>query len=146
MALCYAQLNLVKAFANFCRNSGHFRFPNPGHFRSPRYRCWHNDRPSYTANLMVTNIAFPDERHLKLPRLCAVRVVRHREIPDGRLLKSVTVSRNLEGRFITSDLFEFPEAPSGKAPIDPGNVLGLDFSMPELYVDSDGNRAGAPKA
>ncbi|MDR2612661.1 MAG: hypothetical protein LBG06_07530 [Deltaproteobacteria bacterium] len=138
MALCSVQLNLEKAFADFFRNPGHFGFP---HYRGKR-----RDRPSYTTNLIGTDIAIRDAGHLKLPKLGQVRIVRHREIPAGWNLKSVTVSRSPEGQYFASVLFEFPEPDVPEISAEPGKVRGLDFSMPELYADLDGNRAGSPKA
>ncbi|MDR1166382.1 MAG: transposase [Deltaproteobacteria bacterium] len=131
------QLNQEKAFRDFVRNPGHFRFP--------KYKSKHRDRPSYATNLIGGNIELRGDSKLKLPKLGLVRIVQHRDIPDGWKLKSVTVSGNAAGQYHAALLYEFDAAATAAVETDADKVIGLDFSMPDLYVDSDGNKPGKPR-
>jgi putative transposase len=137
MALCNVQLNQEKAFRDF--------FRNPGHFRFPKYKSKHRDRPSYTTNLIGKNIELRKDGKLKLPKLGLVKIVQHREIPEDYKLKSVTVSRNAAGQHHAALLYECDAEVQAPVEIDPTKVMGLDFSMPDLYVDSEGKRPVKPK-
>lgn len=79
---------------------------------------------------------------VKLPKLGFVRFKKHRNIPDNWKLKSVTVSQTPSGKYYASVLFEYENQVSQ---IKPSSFLGLDFSMKELYVDSDSNTAAYPR-
>ena len=96
---------------------------------------------SYTTNLVNGNIMLKDGK-LKLPKAGYVKIKQHREIPEGYRLKSVTVSRNACGKYYASILYEYEEEIS---PVRPEIFLGLDYSMRELYVDSNGEKADYPR-
>jgi putative transposase len=136
MALCNVQMNLEQAFRNFFNNADYFGFP--------KYKSKRRSRPSYTTNFINSNIRFESGR-LRLPKLGLVKIVRHRPIPEGRRLKSVTVSRDAAGRYFASMLYEHSDPVPAAVTPDPAKVLGLDFSVPELFADSDGNVAGKPR-
>lgn len=127
LALANAQFNLEGAFSNFFKNPK-FGFPN---FKSKK-----NSRRSYTTNIVNNNIELKNGR-LKLPKAGLVRIKQHREIPDGYILKSVTVSQIGSGKFYASILFEYEEKITNK---EPQSFLGMDYSMHDLYVDSEGNK------
>ena len=57
-------------------------------------------------------------------------------------LKSVTVSQSPSGKYFVSILFEYNITTTKK---EPKTFLGLDYSMHELYVDSNGNEPCYPK-
>lgn len=67
----------------------------------------------------------------------------HRKVPKDWRFKSVTVSFEA-GNYYASILFEYESQVLD--PVDPQKLLGLDFSMPDLYVDSEGNRPHNPHA
>ena len=127
LALANAQFNLERAFSNFFNNPK-YGFPN---FKSKK-----NSRRSYTTNIVNNNIELRNGR-LKLPKAGLVRIKKHREIPDGYILKSVTVSQIGSGKFYASILFEYEEEITDK---EPQSFLGMDYSMHDLYVDSEGNK------
>ena len=66
----------------------------------------------------------------------------HRTIPENFTLKSVTVSKNASGKYYVSILFEYENQVQKT---EPQKFLGLDFSMHELYVASDGTSANYPR-
>lgn len=133
MALCNAQMNLQNAYNNF------FSRPNNGF---PKFKSRRNSRKSYTTNCINGNITL-ENGFLKLPKLKGlVKVKQHRQIPDDWKLKSVTVSQSASGKYYASILFEYENQVPEQELHD---FLGLDFSMHELYRDSNGNEPSYPR-
>ena len=74
--------------------------------------------------------------YIRLPKVGLVKLKQHRLIPSDYKLKSVTVSQTPNGEYYASVLFEYENQIQQ---IEPQTFLGLDFSRPELYTDSNGN-------
>ena len=79
--------------------------------------------------------------YITLPKLKRVKIKQHRQIPEDHKLKSVTVSRTPTGKYYASILYEYD---SQIETAQPETFLGLDYSMKELIVSSDGKSAGYP--
>ena len=58
-------------------------------------------------------------------------------------MKSVTVSQTGSGKYYASILYEYEEETIAK--VKPERFLGLDYSMHELYIDSNGEEAEYPR-
>ncbi|MDR0269379.1 RNA-guided endonuclease TnpB family protein [Paenibacillus sp.] len=130
LALANAQLNLQKAYQNFF--SGRAKFPK---FKNRKAR------QSYTTN-RVNDIMLLDG-YIKLPKLKLVKMKQHREIPSHHLIKSCTVSQTKTGKYYVSILTEYKHKPEEK---EVQAVIGLDFSMNGLFVDShEGKTANYPR-
>ena len=136
LALANVQLHLEAAFA---------RFFEPGKNRYPRFKSKHRSRKSYTTNVVNGNITLEDGR-LRLPKAGPVRIRQHRRIPEGYVLKSVTVSMEPSGKYYASLLYEYParENQTPGADREDAKVLGIDFAMRGMAVFSDGSRAEYP--
>jgi putative transposase len=132
LALSNEQLHLEAAYRNFFRDKS---------IGFPKFKSKHRGHNSYTTNLVNGNMELADG-HLKLPKLGRIKVKQHRQIPFGYQLKSVTVSLAPSGKYHASILYEYE---ADAAPVEPVNVLGLDFSMPELYIDSNGSSPMYPR-
>ncbi|WP_226037693.1 RNA-guided endonuclease InsQ/TnpB family protein [Aquibacillus saliphilus] len=130
LSLANAQMNLDKAYKAFFKKNA--KFPN---FKSKKHK------QSYTTNVVNGNIELLNG-HIKLPKLKWVKLKQHREILETHRLKSVTISMTGSGKIYASILTEFEEIIK---PVEPKNVVGLDFSMSDLYVTSDGERANYPR-
>lgn len=136
--LANVQLHFLEAVDRF--HKGLSGFPS---FKSKRN---HND--SYTTNNVGENIKLI--RHdggtfLKLPKIDQpLRLSLHRPLPKDCTVKSVTISHEPDGRYYASILVSEETKPSGHA-VDCGNAIGLDMSLPKLYVDSNGNSADYSK-
>lgn len=91
---------------------------------------------------MNGNIKFGD-RTMTLPKLKTARIKKHREIPKGYILKSATISQESNGNYYVSVLFECEE--DRKPQYDKSKAIGLDFSMSELYVSSEGFTVEYPR-
>lgn len=132
LALANAQMNLQTAYNNF------FRSPKVGF---PKFKSKKISRKSYTTNCVNGNISIRNS-YLKLPKIGLVKLKQHRIIPSEYKLKSVTISQTSSGKYYASVLFEY-ENQVQKTELQ--NFLGLDFSMHELYKDSNGNEPAYPR-
>ncbi|WP_027416235.1 RNA-guided endonuclease TnpB family protein [Aneurinibacillus terranovensis] len=131
LALANAQLHLQKAYKSFF--SGRAEFPK---FKSRKAR------QSYTTNVVNGNIMLLDG-YIKLPKLKLVKIKQHREIPPHHIIKSCTVSRTKTGQYYISVLTEYEHQPIQK---EVQAVVGLDFSMNGLFVDSEeGKKTNYPR-
>ena len=134
LALANAQMNLQKAYNNFFTN------PKTGF---PKFKSKHKNRKSYTTNNQKGSITL-ENGYLKLPKANGlIQVKQHRQIPSDHKIKSVTISQTPSGKYYASILFECENQVQEKE--DLTKFLGLDFSMKELYKDSNGNEPCYPK-
>ena len=132
LALANAQMNLQTAYGNF------FRSPKIGF---PKFKSKKSNQKSYTTNCVNGNITV-ENYYIKLPKIGLVKLKQHRMIPSGYKLKSVTVSQTSSGKYYASVLFEYENQVQE---IEPKTFLGLDFSMHELYRDSNGDEPCYPR-
>ena len=124
--------HLDTAFQNFCKQ------PKTGF---PKFKSKKKHNNSYTTVCVNNNIRF-DNGKLALPKIGKIRIKQHRSIPENYVLKSVTVSQTPSGKYYASILFEYENQVQRT---EPQKFLGLDFSMHELYVDSNGNCPQFPR-
>lgn len=136
LALANVQLHLEAAYKKF------FGPEKAGH---PKFKSKHRSRKSYTTNVVNGNIRLEGGK-LRLPKAGYVRIRCHREIPEGYVLKSVTVSMESSGRYYASLLYEYTADENQAAGKNSGDmdILGIDFAMQGMAVFSDGSRAGYP--
>ena len=126
-ALTNSIYNLDAAFKNFFE--GRSKYPN--------FKSKSKSRRSYTTNATNNNIEILDG-YVKLPKLGKVKASIHRKANDGWEIKSATVSQTPSGEYYVSILYAY-EDEIKPVDVDMGKLLGLDFSAPYLYIDSDGN-------
>ena len=123
------------AFKNFFeKRAGH-----------PCFKSSKDMHQSYTTNYTNGNIAIGNNR-LKLPKVGWLEASIYRKPEDNWVIKQATVSRSAKGDFFASVLFEvtskdvIPVAPSIE------KAIGLDYSSPKFYVDSNGVSPDVPHA
>lgn len=137
LALANAQMNLETAYSNFFRRvqqgKKELGFPK---FKSKKKCSW-----SYTTNNQKDSIRIENNK-IKLPKIGFVKLIQHREIPDDHIMKSVTITKTRTNKYYISILVEYETQVIKK---DIEKVIGLDFSMKELYVDSTGYSAKYPR-
>jgi len=119
---------LQKAYNNF------FRDKSVGF---PKFKSKRKNHSSYTTNNQNGSVRL-ENGCIKLPKVGFVKIKQHRQIPEHYTLKSVTVSKTPSGKYYASILFEYEQVIE---PAEIRSVIGLDFSMAELYVDSEGKEA-----
>lgn len=124
--------HLNTAFQNF------FKQPKVGF---PKFKSKKSNKKSYSTVCVNGNISVFNG-YLKLPKVGQVKVKQHRDIPSGYKLKSVTVSQTPSGKYYASILFDYENKIQEQGL---HSFLGLDFSMHELYKDSNGNEPAYPR-
>ena len=132
IALQQSLRHLDAAFQNF------FKQPKTGF---PRFKSKKRNKNSYSTVCINGNITISNG-YLKLPKIGRVRLKQHRIIPEEYRLKSVTVSQTSSGKYYASILFEYEDQVQEK---EMQKFLGLDFSMHELYRDSNGKEPAYPR-
>ena len=120
---------------------------------------------SYTTNCQYpaenNNLRRPtirlEQDFLHLPKLKEdLRLIIHRPLPEGAVINNVTISMDSDGQLFASigytytvlmDMTLREAALAGDESIlDRISILGLDYSQPDFYVDSEGRKANPPHA
>src|SRR5690625_4930401 len=131
LALENTQMNKQTAYKNFFE--GNAEFPKSKNRKS---------KQTYTTNRVNGNIELQDG-HINLPKLKLVKIKQHREIPADYKLKSCTISKTKSGKYYISILTEYEK---DIKPVSIQKVVGLDFAMDGLYVESEqGEKANYPR-
>ena len=136
LALANVQMHLKSAFSNFYSKK---RKKNTGFPRFKSKKC----RNSYTTNNQKGSVAIIDNTYIKLPKLGKIKAKIHRIPDESWTLKSATISKDPDGKYYASVLFEYEEISIANAYA--GNTIGLDYKSDGLYTDDNGNVCGSPK-
>ena len=139
LALANAKLNLDKAYNNFFSHKSKM----PTFHKKGR-----ND--SYTTNNIISkknkaSIYIIDNK-INLPKIGLVKLKLSRKIDNGTI-KNCTISKKA-GKFYISICVQIePEIiePISKEKVKQDKVLGLDYSSPKFFVDSNGNSPEIPR-
>ncbi|MDT9756573.1 RNA-guided endonuclease TnpB family protein [Heyndrickxia coagulans] len=132
LALANAQMNLQTAYKNFFEGNADF----------PKFKN-RKAKQSYTTNMVNGNIKL-ENGHIKLPKIKKpIKMKQHREIPADYKIKSCTISKTKTGKYYISILTEYEK---DIRPVNIQKVVGLDFAMDGLYVESEqGKKANYPR-
>lgn len=136
-ALQCALRNLDTAYQNFFRNVK--KGGTPGF---PKFKRKKDNHKSYQTCANGNQITIRD-RHIKLPKLGLVKAKICRQLPEGARILNATVSQEPSGKYFVSIGFEY-ELDIPEHELNAENSIGLDYSSPHFYVDSDGNKADMP--
>lgn len=105
-------------------------------------------RQSFTTSIAsrgAVNLRYDRQTHLlHVPKLKTdIHIFQHRKIRKGGLLKSATFSRECDGRYFVSLLYEYPKGSTSSAAErhTEKRTIGLDMSLEHFYVDSNGDAA-----
>jgi len=83
-------------------------------------------------------------RKITLSKIGDVKVIVHRPIPNGFIIKTVSVTKKANGYYVTLSL-ENKEVPTIKPDFNIDNIVGIDVGLIDFYVASDNTRIAAPK-
>ena len=112
------------------KKSGRSRFQGPGRYRTFTY-------PQFKQHHFVGN-------KITLSKIGGVKVIVHRPIPDGFIIKTVSVTKKANGYYVTLSL-DNKEVPTIKPDFNADNIVGIDVGLIDFYVASDNTRIAAPK-
>ncbi len=81
---------------------------------------------------------------ITLSKIGEVKVIVHRPIPDGFVIKTLSVTKKASGYYVTLSL-DNKEVPTIKPDFNADNIVGIDVGLIDFYVASDNTRIAAPK-
>ncbi|NEO52049.1 MAG: transposase [Okeania sp. SIO3B5] len=87
-----------------------------------------------------------EENQINLPKIGKVKLIQHRPIPEGFIIKTVTISRKADGYYVTLSL-EDKSVPALTSKVKPTlkNTLGIDMGLKEFLVTSEGELVPIPQ-
>ena len=135
LALANAKLNLEAAYKNFFDKRAKY----PTYHKKGKYN-------SYTTNNVNNSIRIVNSG-IKLPKLGVVKAKLHRNVGNKEIIKSCTISKTA-GKYYISIITERPK--EAVASVNPqqaadDRIIGIDFSVPNFYIDNLGNVITYPK-
>lgn len=132
LALANVQMHLDKAYKSFF--DGLKKGKKVGF---PKFKSKKNNRHSYATNNQKGSVRIENGR-IKLPKIGFVKLRQHRKISESYTIKTVTISQTPTNKYFVSILIEYENQ---VLEIVPQSFVGLDFSMHDLFVTSDGDIA-----
>ncbi|MCC3489865.1 MULTISPECIES: transposase [unclassified Microcoleus] len=134
LGLAYSQVlqrvtfNLSSAFVNFFE--GRAKFPN---FKSKHGK----ESIQYPQNIKL----MPEDSVIKFPgNLGLMKTVFHKQLPDAKFT-TVTISRNADGRYYASILFNQNDNPV----VAIREAIGVDLGLKHFAITSEGSKYDLPK-
>ena len=134
LGLAYSQVlqrvtfNLSSAFVNFFEGRAKF----------PRFKSKHGKQSiQYPQNVKL----MPQDSVIKFPgNLGLMRTVFHKDLPDAKFT-TVTISRNADGRYYASILFNQEDTPV----VAIREAIGVDLGLKNFAITSEGSKYDLPK-
>ena len=137
VALVQARRHLDVAFNNFFKSLSGRR--KGGMVGFPKFKKKKNSG-SYTSMLYCGNIKIVDSKHIKIPKFGVVRFKQNKNIKLDDKICLITVRRTPTDKYFCSVLFEKEVMEVKKVELSENSkVIGLDMSLTNFFVDSDGN-------
>jgi putative transposase len=120
--------NLSSAFVNFFEGRAKF----------PRFKSKHGKQSiQYPQNVKL----MPQDSVIKFPgNLGLMKTVFHKDIPDAKFT-TVTISRNADGRYYASILFNQEDTPV----VAIREAIGVDLGLKNFAITSEGSKYDLPK-
>ena len=130
VALQQACLNLHQAYSNFFTQKSAY----------PKFKSKHGEQSSY--HCMGIQLG---KSWIKIPKVSTIKAKIHRKV-EG-LLKSITLSRSVTGKYYASILIEDGiKEPNLIESIDSQtNIIGLDVGLTDFVTDSNGQKHPNPR-
>ena len=133
-ALSNAKIFLQKAYENFFKNK---------HYGFPKFKSKKRSKDAYTTCNFDNRLRI-EGKYFRVPKIGFVRVVQHREIQPNEIIKTCIFSKTKTNKYYVTIRVEYEE---DEKPIelDFSKAIGLDYSSPYFYIDSQNMKAGYPK-
>ncbi|MGB3533727.1 MAG: transposase [Microcoleaceae cyanobacterium] len=112
------------------KKSGKPRFKGVGQYKTFTYKQF---KQHHFAGNKIT-----------LSKIGAVKVIVHRPIPDGFVIKTVSITKKANGYYVTLSLDD-KTIPTIKPDFNTDKIVGIDVGLIDFYVASDNTRIAAPK-
>ncbi|OAB59179.1 transposase [Phormidium willei BDU 130791] len=114
----------------------------------------HSGKPRFKGKHRYRTFTYPQASHdwidvnrVNLPKIGAVKFIRHRPLPEGFALKTAAISLKADGWYITFSLEDksVPETPLPEVVPTEANSLGVDAGLEYFVACSDGTTKTPPK-
>jgi putative transposase len=122
---------------------------NKGKKMRTSYQC--SGKPRFKGKGQYKTFSYPQfqKEHFQkdkitLSKIGIVKVIVHRQIPDGFDIKTVSITKKSDGYYVTLSL-EDQTVPTIKPDFDEKNIVGIDVGLIDFIVTSDDERIAAPK-
>ena len=112
------------------KRSGRPRFKSRSRYRTFTY-------PQVKDGCLQNNL-------INLPMLGKVKVVLHRDLPDGFKIKTVSITKKADGYYLTLSL-EDSTVPEIKADFNPNKITGIDVGLKKFLTTSEGETVAIPQ-
>jgi len=144
LALCNVQLNLQSAYSNFFKSlKGDRKGKKISH---PKFKSKKRCKQRYKTNVVCgkngsSNIKIDvDNGTVRLPKIDSkIKTIFHRPLPKNSIVKNVSIEKTVSSKYYIAIGMEIPER--DKIIPDITKAVGIDFSMNNIYVTSDGEKA-----
>lgn len=133
-ALCNARTNLQTALTNYAKHKN---------YGFPKFKSKKANRGSYTTN-NTYNCLRIEGKFIKIPKVGYVRIVQHRQIPSNQIIKTCTITKTKTNKYYASVLVSWEEDDK-PLELNLDKAIGLDYSSPHFYIDSQNVKADYPK-
>lgn len=110
----------------------------------PKYKKKKASKQVYQTNNNNGNSIGIKENKVRLPKLKFIKAKISRDIPNDAIIKSASVIQTADGKYYVNINFEMDIDINPIKTIVPSRVIGLDYSSPHFYVDSNGYTADMP--
>lgn len=108
-------------------------------------------RPRFKAKGQYKTFTYPQfkqyhfvKNQITLSKIGEVKVIVHRQLPDGFEIKTVSVTKKTNGYYVTLSLDDFT-VPTVKPDFNSESIVGIDVGLIDFIVTSDNDRIAAPK-
>ena len=135
LALTNVEKNLIKAFKN--------HKDKPEQFGVPKFKSKYKYPQSYTTCNQKGTVRFVDETHIKIPKVGTIKCKMFSKLPNDYKLTFATISKESDGKYYISLTLTY-EIEVEFRQLDVTKSIGLDYSLPHFYVDSNGESADYP--
>ena len=135
LALVNVEKNQIKAFKNFKSDKSHFGLP--------KFKSKYAPIQSYTTCNQKGTVRFEDDKHIKIPKVGVIKCKMFNTLPSNYKLTFTTISRESDGKYYISLTITY-EIEIELRPLEVTKAIGLDYSLPNFYVDSNGEMPNYP--
>ncbi|MEH2381051.1 MAG: transposase [Nostoc sp.] len=108
-------------------------------------------RPRFKGVNQYKTFTFPqfkqhhfNNNKITLSKIGDIKVIVHRQIPDGFDIKTVSVTKKSDGYYVTLSLDD-KTVPTIKPDFNDANIVGIDVGLIDFIVTSEDERIAAPK-
>ncbi|PSO92136.1 MAG: transposase [Cyanobacteria bacterium QS_9_48_30] len=83
-------------------------------------------------------------KYIKLPKLGTLKVIKHREIPEGFKLKTASITRKADGYYLSLSI-ECEDIPNSSPDVDWSKAVGIDVGLKDFLTTSKGEIVAIPQ-